>query len=363
MTAGAGASSPLRVCIGSYAPADQEGVHVGVLAGPGRPLRITGSQSGVANPSFLRVAPQHRCLYAVSETAVGTDGTAGHVHAFRLLDDGDAPRLAAINRQPSAGDAPCHLAVDPSGNWLAVSNYGSGSVAVLPIGRKGELGEPADVAQHEGAGPNPDRQRGPHAHCSVFMPGGQYLVAADLGADGMFVHAFDGRTGSLRLHRVVPSSAGAGPRHLAVDPQGTHLFVVEELANRVVAYRWEGETGDLSPVSSVPSVPPDADDNIAADLHVSADGRHLYVSNRGHDSVAVIGFDATDGLTQIAVRSTAGAWPRGFAITPDGSHLLVANQHSDEVVLLPITDGGSGLDRPVARARVRRPTCVGVWAG
>jgi len=356
--------SPDRwVFIGSYAEAHGDGIHIGVLAESRRELRIVASQAGVANPSFLRIAPRVGCLYAVSETRAESDGIAGHVHAFRLVDDGSAPRLVTINRRASGGDLPCHLAIDTAERWLAVSNYGTGSVAILPIGTDGGLGEITDLVQHEGSGPNPERQLGPHAHSSVFMPGGRFLAAADLGTDSIVVHAFDDRTGSLRPHRVVRSPAGAGPRHLALHPRGTHLFVVEELGNRVVAYRWDADSGDLLPSGSASCLPSDAASNIAADLHASPDGRHVYASNRGHDSVAVIGFDDIDGLQQLAVRPTTGSWPRGFTITPDGSHLLVANQLSDEVVLLPVTDSGSGIDRPAARVGVRQPTSVSFWAG
>jgi 6-phosphogluconolactonase len=349
--------------IGSYGRAEQGGIHIGVVAESGRDLRIVGSQAGVVNPSFLCIAPRIGCLYAVSETAGDSDGTAGHVHAFRLVDGGSAPQLTAINRRASGGDLPCHLAIDPAERWLAVSNYGTGSVAILPIGTDGELGDISDLVQHEGSGPNPERQLGPHAHCSVFLPGGEFLAAADLGTDSIVIYAFDDRTGSLRPHRVVRSPAGAGPRHLALHPHGTHLFVVEELGNRVVAHRWDADSGDLLPSGAASCLPQDAGHSIAADLHVSPQGRYVYASNRGHDSVAVIGFDDTAGLEQLAVFSTTGSWPRGFALSPDGSHLLVANQLGDEVVLLPVTGGGSGIDPPVVRARVHQPSCVSFWTG
>lgn len=347
--------------VGSYGRSDHATIHICSLNETSGDLCVVGSASGISNPSFLAVSPGGGHLYAVGETGLDGDGTPGSVHAFRIVTRPDALELAALNQQPSGGDHPCHLAIDIDGRWLVVSNYGTGSVAVLPIRPDGGLGEIASIVQHEGNGPHPDRQRGPHAHATTFTPDGRFLIAADLGADRLLISAFDPRTGSLRLHGEVETHAGAGPRHLAFHRDAAHLFVVNELENSVTLYDWDAAAGTLRELSTLPTLPPDAPESIAADIRLAADGHHIYVSNRGHDSVAGFAFDR-GRWTRTAVRPCGGAWPRGLGLGPRGDHLLVANQHSDEVVVLPVLAGGSDIGAPVARVRIPRPSCIAVGA-
>ena len=343
--------------VGSYGHSDHATVHICSMDETSGDLRVVGTASGISNPSFLAVSPGGGHLYAVGETGLAGDGTPGSVHAFRIVTRPDALELVAMNHQPSGGDHPCHLCIDADGRWVVVSNYGTGTVAVLPIKPDGGLGEIASIVQHTGSGPNPDRQGGPHAHAAIFTPGGRFLIAADLGADRLFISAFDPYTGSLRPHGEVETNVGAGPRHLAFHPDGAHLFVVNELENSLTLYRWDADAGMLRERSTLPTLPPDAPESIAADIRIAADGRHIYVSNRGHDSVAVFVFDQ-HRLVRVAVRPCAGAWPRGLGLGPGGNHLVVANQHSDEVVVLPVSADGSDIGAPVARVRIPRPTCV-----
>ena len=358
MTAG----SDQWLFVGSYGPSDHATIHVCSLNETSGEIRVVTSTSGIRNPSFLAVSPGGGYLYAVGETSLVGDGTPGSVHAFRIVAEPHTLELVAVNQQPSGGDHPCHLCIDAGGRWLVVSNYGAGSVAVLPIRPDGDLGEIASMVQHEGRGPNSDRQGGPHAHATTFTPDGRFLIAADLGADRLLISAFDPHTGSLRLHGEVETHAGAGPRHLAFHPDGAHLFVVNELENSVTVYAWNSDAGTLRGLSTLPTLPPDAPESIAADIRVAADGHHIFVSNRGHDSVAVFAFDR-HRLSRVAVRPCGGAWPRGLGLGPGGTHLLVANEHSDEVVVLPVLAGWSDIGAPVARARITRPTCVAFVGG
>jgi 6-phosphogluconolactonase len=341
--------------VGSYGPPDSPTIHICSFDETTGELRPVGATDGITNPSFVTVCPSGRHLVAVSETGRGSHGARGSVHSFRIDEHAGTIELVPINLQPSGGDHPCHLRIDADGRWLAVSNYGSGSIAVLPIGAGGELGEIASSVQFDGAGPNPDRQDGPHAHATTFTPDGGFLVAADLGTDRLHVHAFDARIGSLRPHGEVAARPGAGPRHLAFHPDGSRLFVVNELDNTLSMYEWRA--GTLDHRETVVTLPPGAPENIAADIRVAADGRHVYVSNRGHDSVAVFAVDG-QRLERAAVRGCGGWWPRGLALAPGGRHLLTANERSDEVVVLPLLHGGSDVGAPVARVHISQPTCV-----
>lgn len=343
--------------VGSYGPSDAATVHICQLDEDTGEIRLSGSSSGVRNPSFLAVSPGGGHVYAVGETGLAGDGAPGSVHAFRIAELPDSLELVGVNQQPSGGDHPCHLSIDAEGRWLAVSNYGTGSVAVLPIRPDGGLGEITSSVQHEGRGPNPDRQTGPHAHATIFTPDGRFVIAADLGIDRLLISAFDPNTGSLRRHAEVATAAGAGPRHLAFHPDGSRLFVVNELDNTLTLYRYDAVAGTLRERATVATLPPDAPDSIAADIRLAPDGRHAYISNRGHDSVAVFAVDR-DHLARIGVHPCGGAWPRGLGLGPKGNHLVVANQHSDGVVVLPLSADGSQIGTPGARIAIARPTCA-----
>jgi len=192
-------------------------------------MRALGLEAEVSNPSFLIEHPDHRFLYAVSEDAIGM------VSAY--LIDPKSGKLALVNRVPSKGDGPCHLALDGEGRWLAVANYGSGSVAVLPLRKDGGMGEAAAFMQQTGTGVDPRRQAGPHAHAVLFSPDNRYLLVADLGADRIFVYRFDAETGALRPADTpsVAVTPGSGVRHLVFHPNGKVLYAVNELANSVNA--------------------------------------------------------------------------------------------------------------------------------
>jgi 6-phosphogluconolactonase len=287
---------------------------------------------------------------------MASDGIHGAVHAFRIVRDGASVHLLARNHRSTDGDYPCHLRLDREGRRLAVANYGSGSAALFELRPDGALGEQTALVQHSGSGPHPSRQEGPHAHATVFAPDGRFLIVADLGIDRLVVYAVD--AGSLRTHSWSASAPGAGPRHLAFHPDGVHLFVVNELGNSLASYRYDAARGLLQQQQTVPTLPSDAVENTAADLLLSPSGDYVYVSNRGHNSIAVFAFDPEDGLERTAVRPCGGDWPRGFGVVPDGRHLVVANRRSGQIVVLPLLDGGADVGEPVARAAVAEPSCA-----
>lgn len=337
--------------VGSYGPADEPGIHV-VDVSPGGQITRVAAQSGVTNPSFLALDPERRFLFVVSETGVGGDGVVGHVYSFRIDRAAAGVRLFELGHWSTGGDYPCHVAVDRSGRWLAVSNYGSGSVSVLPVASDGTCDDLVSHLQHSGSGPRPDRQAGPHAHSAVFSPTNRFLVVADLGIDRLITYRFSDRTGTCELASSTPTNPGAGPRHMAFHPDGAHLFVANELDNTLGRY-WFQE-GTLQLIDVVSTVPSDITETLAADVHVDCSGGSVYVSNRGHDSIAV--FDADRELRGRAIVDAGGEWPRGFAIAPDGTGLVVALRRSDVIVALPLVGGEPGA--PNGRLGIREPSCV-----
>jgi len=344
--------------VGSYALADEPGIFAFTLDEWNAELRAEGGVAGIRNPSFLGLRPGGNHLFAVSETGLTVDGVHGAVHGFRIDRRPGSCELVALNHRSTAGDHPCHLGFDASGRWMAASNYGSGSVVIFPIAPDGVLGPMTSLVEHSGTGPNTDRQEGPHAHSTIFTPNNRFLVVADLGIDRLVIYNFDDEAGSLDPHSEVKTSPGAGPRHMAFHPDGSHLLVVNELANSITLYRHNATTGGLRHVRTLSTVPPGAPQTTAADVRISETGGHVYVSNRGDNSIAVFTFDTPAGLTRSEVRPSGGEWPRNFGLTPGGRHLIVANRYSNEIVLLPLLDHGADIGEPVVRAEVSQPSCV-----
>ena len=339
---------------GGYGAVGQPGLRAFIFDTQDGSLTDCGQYTGVQAPSYVAVHPTGRWLYAVSETGLATDHTAGHVHALSLERTGDSVNLTPLNVQPSGGDFPCHLLFDPTGRWLIVSNYGSGTVQVLPIQVDGSLGNPGELIRHHGHGTNPERQEGPHAHSAIFTPDGHFVIVADLGIDTLVVYRFaDGR---LTKTADVPTTAGAGPRHMAFDHTGKVLYVTNELNGTLSAYNYDH--GALSTAGTYPTVAEELAGNLVADLHLSPDGRRLFVSNRGDNSLIVFAAGPEGKLTALKRVDCGGNWPRNFCLSPDGDFLLVANQYSGEVVSLPVHPGAGEIGAPVAHTPVPTVSCV-----
>jgi len=354
-----GTSEGALAFVGSYAPAGRPGIHAVLVTNTGG-LHHLRSWSGVHNPSFLCRHPRGGYLYVVGETGLATDGLPGAVHAFRVDGGAGNVDLIPLNSRTTSGDHPCHIGVDADGTRLAVSNYGSGTAAVFPIRPDGSLGEMASFAQHTGTGLHPDRQEGPHVHSSCFTPDGRFLIVVDLGIDRVMVYRIDREGASLNLAHEVRTAPGAGPRHIVFHPDGRHLFVVNELDNTISLFAYRAEDGSLVPAQTLSTLPEGDFQSIAADIHLSPSGHHVYVSNRGHDSLTVYEFDRVRGLALTAIRTCGGRHPRGFALTPDGNHVLVANRSSDEVVSIPFSNGPADIGVPTARIPIPEPSCVTV---
>lgn len=331
-----------------YAGADEPGLRAFYLHAATGALIPNGAWAGIASPSFLAVHPSGD-IYVTSETGDGA------VVALRL---GPRPGEAAeLGRQPSGGDWPCHLVFDPAGDLLAVANYGSGTARLIPRGPDGALRAPGPIARHSGAGPNAQRQEGPHAHSAIFTPDGAHMIVADLGIDRLVVYAYDA-AGALTPRGEGVVHAGAGPRHMAWHPGGQLLYVANELDSTVSSFSYDPASAALAERGWLSTLPPDAPHSQVADIHLDAAGERLYVSNRGHNSIAVFDVAADGALSLRAIRPCGGDWPRNFAVSPDGRYLVVANQNSGELAVLPILDGPEAIGEPLARAALPGAACV-----
>jgi 6-phosphogluconolactonase len=290
-------------------------------------LEQAGVATGVVNPSFLAASADGTRLYAACEAG------GGAVAAFSR--DAGSGTLTLLNQQPSGGDSPCYVSIDPTGRFVLVANYGSGSLAVLPIAADGSLEAPSCVIQHEGASVNPDRQEGPHAHMILPTPDGDWVLAVDLGTDEVITYALDTDAGQLERVSAMATEPGAGPRHVAFAPDARTVYVITELSNTVVACDYDRSTGRLTARQVVSTLPEGYDEETyCAHILVSADGRFVYGSNRGHDSIAVLAVDEAGDVSLAGLTSTEGSFPRHFALDPAGTRLLVANQKSDNLAVL-----------------------------
>lgn len=342
------------VVVSGYATADQAGIHVFRFDPAAGALAAIGASAGVEHPSFVVAHPHQPWLYAASETSAN-DGAPGSVWALRFPRDGSA--MEPLHHQESGGDSPCHLALDATNRWLLVSNYGSGTVGVLPVLEDGSLGAMTDLVQHAGNGPNTERQAGPHAHSATWTPDNRFVMVADLGIDQLVVYAFDHQAGTLAPHKQIHTRPGAGPRHLAFHPNGEHVYVANELNNTVAVYDYDG-AGGLHEQQTLPTLPPDAGENTVADIHLTPDGTRVYVSNRGHNSIAVYDVEVDGRLAPVAIMPCGGDWPRNFALAPGGGWLLVANQRSNGVAVLPAQAGADPLGAAIGHAVVLQPARV-----
>jgi 6-phosphogluconolactonase len=345
--------SPSLVFASGYAAADQAGIHAFMFDETNGALTPHGSFAGILNPSFIIVHPNGRWLYAVSESSAN-DGVPGGVCALSFEREPFALKL--LNRQPSGGDWPCHLQLDATGRWLFVANYGTGSASVYPIQKDGSLGEMSDHIQHSGSGPNKQRQEGPHAHSVTLSPDNQFALVADLGLDQVVIYKFDADAGKLSRQGEAKTRPGAGPRHLAFHPNGQWLYVSNELDNTVTLFDYAA--GTLRERQSLSSLPPGAPESGLADIHVSASSQRVYASNRGHNSLAVYDIGSDGLMTLVSIPSCGGNWPRNFALTSNGKFVLVANQYSNEVCVLPMVDGAEAIGATVARVTVAGASCL-----
>ena len=321
-------------------------------------LRVDGGAAKSANPSYLAIHPSGRVLYAVNELAEYNGKPTGAVSAFSI---GARDRLTLLNQQESQGKAPCYISVDRKGRYVFVANYSGGSIASIPVRRDRGLQIARSVVNHKGTGADPVRQTAPHAHCIVPDFASRYVLAVDLGIDAILTYRLDEKTGAITVIGTgAATKPGAGPRHLTFHPTGHYVYVANELDSTLSTFRYDAESGALEEIDVTPAVPGGTvQGNHPADIHVSPSGRHVYISNRGEDTIAVFAIDAATGrVTPVEQVSTEGKSPRNFTLDPTGRLLVVANQRSDSIVSFRV-DAESGRLTPAgSKVDVPTPVCV-----
>jgi 6-phosphogluconolactonase len=361
-TARAGDSPPEKVWlfVGTYTAKTSKGIYRLELDMKTGKLSAPVLAAEIVSPSFLAIHPTRRYLYAVTETEDFGGKSSGAVSAFRL--DPRSGELTLLNTQPSGGAGPCHIVVDGRGKNALAANYGGGSVCVLPIKEDGSLAEASSFIQHNGSSVNRQRQQAPHAHSVNVAPDNRFAFVADLGLDKVLTYRFEPDTGMLTPNDP-PAAAvapGSGPRHLAFHPNGKWAWVINELGNTVTRFDYDTERGVLKPGESVTTLPQGfRGASYTAEVQVHPSGKFLYGSNRGHNSIAVFAIDQPTGnLTPVGHQAEGIKVPRNFGIDPTGVYLIVANQDGNSLIVFRINPDTGELTATGSQAQVPMPVCV-----
>ncbi len=352
-------TEPIRFGTGEVFHGKGEGIYIYRLDTEHGQLRPLSVARGVSNPSYLTVHRERNLLFAVNELKEYEGAATGTVSAYSIDDRNGS--LTFLSRKPTHGTDPCHVTTDAAGDYVLASNFMSGSVVLFSVLAGGSLGDASDFHQHDGSSVHPQRQSGPHAHSVVFSPDERFVFVPDLGLDTVKVYRFDRDKQAL-----VPcpdadtrTRPGAGPRHLVFHPSGRFAFVVNELDSTAVALEYQADSGTLAEIATCPTLPGDfSGENTCSGIQIAPDGRFLYVSNRGHDSIAIFAVDESDGtLHTIGHQSTGGKTPRGFAIDAEGRYLIAGNQNSDTIVVLSIDRSTGKLSR-TCLVEAPTPVCI-----
>jgi len=354
-----------RLYFGTYTQGDSasDGIYTAVFDDSTGRLTEPVLVAATENPSFLAIHPTQPLLYCVNELTEFDGKAQGAVSAF--LVDKDSGSLNFINQQPSGGGAPCHLNVDAGGRFVLSANYMGGNTVVLPIGEGGGLAEASCLIQHDGDGPDKQRQEAPHAHSVNLSADNSKAYVADLGTDRIWIFDFDARSGQLTPGSPAYAEGvpGGGPRHLTFHPAEKYAWSNNEMTATVMGFHRDPQTGGLERFQELSTLPEDdTGRRSTAECLVHPSGKFVYVSNRGHDSIAVYSVNDDGRLNTLQIQKTGGEEPRNFFIMPDGRWLLAANQNSDSIVVFRILNDGT-LEKTPEQITVGRPVCIRRWHG
>lgn len=306
------------------------------------------------NPSFIAIHPSGKYIYSV------TEGNPGKVSAFKI--DLKTKKLKLINQSTSGGTGPCHVSVSKDGKTLLSANYSSGSLASTPINNDGSLGETASVIQHQGSGVNEKRQQGPHVHSINLSPDNRFAYVADLGIDKVMIYILNPKNSKLTENNpdFFKAEPGAGPRHFTFHPNEKFAYLINELDNTIAVFDHKAENGALIVKQTISTLPDDFDgETKTAEIKVHPNGKFLYGSNRGHDSIAVYKIAPKSGkLTLVGFQKKGIANPRHFNIDPTGKYCLVGNQDKDSVLLFSVDQQDGMLQPTNQNITVGMPVCI-----
>ena len=349
------ASDTLHMLVGSYGPADQEGIKVYKFNQATGEGQYVSGVKGISNPSYQTVSRDGKRVYSVGEDDGGT------ACANALTFDAATGTLTLINSQPTQGAAPCHIALSPEEDYVVTANYNGSNISLFPLDGESRL-KPGQTIGFEGSGPDKERQAIPHLHFVYFTPDNHYLLANDLGTDRIHRFPLNTRQKGSNTPLVdrqrasdIRLTPGSGPRHAVFSADGRFAYLITELSGEVMAFTYDGDS--LSLMQTIQADTLDA--RGSADIHLSPDGRFLYASNRlKGDGLAIFHVNPEDGTLSKAGYQPTGIHPRNFVLTPNGQYLLVACRDIDEIQIFA-RDASTGLLTDTGRRiKTTKPVCL-----
>lgn len=344
------------VFISEFAAGDEGGINVFRLDHESKKLELSVRSSDVEHPFYLALSPTKDVLYSIHGKTIGGKETE-QIASFEINDH----ELRLLNRQSTRGTASCYLDVDRTGQTVLVANYLTGSVASLSTQEDGSLDESVTLVQHRGSSINKQRQEGPHAHCFVISPDNRFAFAADLGLDKILAYHLDADSSQLTPTKqpFVRTIAGAGPRHLTFHPNGKHVYVINEIANSITRFDYDQDQGFLIEQETISTLPAEFEQTShTADIKITPNGRFLFGTNRGHDSIASYQIGEDGKLTLLQIQSSRGKGPQNLAISPDGQVLLCANMPGNNVVVFFIDQNTGSLKPTDQELKLTSPSCI-----
>jgi len=343
-------NTSLKLLVGTHASGDEQGIYQ--LDFNPKTGELSSSEHLVKedNSGYLYLSKDGKRVYSSNGTKPGS------VSAFEWNEDGT--QLIKTSNFSSEGDGACYIELSPKEDLLAAANYGSGGIVMYPVDEKGNIIDQPEAKQHVGTGPHKN-QKSAHAHCVKFSKAGDFLYAVDLGIDKILAYPIDsdGKLGKERI--ALQLDPGDGPRHLIFHLTKNRVYIINELGSSVVSADVDTETGTFTRIDKKSTLPEDYDGNNAcADIHLSNDGKFLYASNRGHNSIATFSVSDEGKLNLLGTESVQGDWPRNFSLSPDNNFLLVANRKTGNITVFK-RDATSGLLSFTGHeAKLPQPVCL-----
>jgi 6-phosphogluconolactonase (cycloisomerase 2 family) len=352
-SASAQESGKLTLFVGTALPASENGIQVYEFDPNDATVTKKSEVSGISNPTYLAVGLDQDMVYAVSEN----EGNAGALYAYSF--NPETSLLTLVNSQPTKGAAPCYVCVSPDSLFVATANYNGRDISLFPLKKSKGLHE-ASIIKYIGGTPESERQSEPHPHSVYPSPDFKYLMVNDLGTDNIYIYKYDeAKEGKIKIgmrpHKAIKLDAGEGPRHTAFHPNNKYAYVIGELSGNVGVYKYDD--GNLNKIQSLNA--DDAHASGSADIHLSPDGKFLYVSNRlKDDGIAIFKVFQTSGRIEKIGYQYTGIHPRNFIITPNGKYLLVACRDSDIVEIYERDKETGKLTKTDKSISVQKPMCV-----
>lgn len=347
----------ILLIVGSYTNKNPTGINIFSFNEIDGSVNYISGVEGFENPSFISVDEKNNYVFAVSETAKTKEKEGGQILSYEICKE--TGKLTQLSAQLTNGGAPCHLSVDNSGRNVYVVNYSGGSVCRFSVDETGQIKPFDDLVQHSGKSIRPDRQEAPHPHSIILDASNEFAYVPDLGLDKIFIYKLDQEPHSFVAFKEINVHPGAGPRHLVFHPKLPFAYVINELDCTICVFKVELD-GTLTIQQTIPTLfETNLTEDSGADIHIAPNGKFLYASNRGHDSITIFQINRKDGsLTQVGNCSTYGKTPRNFAISPNGRYLLAANQNSDSIIIFEIDKETGLLTDPINSIKVSEPVCI-----